>query len=241
MSGATKDDAAARDYEVVSTAAGYDRWAQVYDVEGNALIAVEEARLRGLVGPVSGLRVLDLGCGTGRHTLWLAAQGADVTGVEFSAGMLAAAHAKPGAERVHFIKHDVTERLPFAVGAFDRIVSALVLDHIANVGEFFAECRRVCAPGGFIVASTVHPAMHLRGVIAHFTDPATARDIAPASVQHQISDYVMASQGAGLRIEHLSEHSVDDEAVAQHPRAEKFRAWPIALLMKLVPTGANQP
>ena len=77
--------------------AGYDRWAAVYDHDANPLQALEEPLVRAAVGDARGLAVLDLGCGTGRHALWLAAGGAAVTAVDFSEGMLAEARRKPGA------------------------------------------------------------------------------------------------------------------------------------------------
>ena len=52
--------------------AGYDRWAEVYDSEGNPLVALEESLVREWIAPRPGLRVIDVGCGTGRHALWLA-------------------------------------------------------------------------------------------------------------------------------------------------------------------------
>src|SRR5438552_1792105 len=55
---------------------GYDRWAAVYDGEGNPLVALEEARVATMVGDARGLRVVDVGCGTGRHAVQLAAAGA---------------------------------------------------------------------------------------------------------------------------------------------------------------------
>ena len=48
-----------------------------------------------------------MGCGTGRHALWCAEQGANVTAVDFSEGMLAAAREKPFAERVNFLQLDL--------------------------------------------------------------------------------------------------------------------------------------
>src|SRR5689334_7313819 len=93
---------------------GYDRWAAVYDHDGNPLQGLEEPVVRAAVGDVGGLEVLDLGCGTGRHALWLAAAGARVTAVDFSEGMLAEAIEKPGAEQVRWVAHDLHTPLPFA-------------------------------------------------------------------------------------------------------------------------------
>src|SRR4051812_39166640 len=63
---------------------GYDRWATVYDHDANPLQALEEPKVREAIGNARGLSVLDLGCGTGRHALWLAGMGASVTALDFS-------------------------------------------------------------------------------------------------------------------------------------------------------------
>src|SRR5947209_20082351 len=107
--------------------AGYDRWAAVYDHDANPLQGLEEPVVRAAIGDVRGLAALDLGCGTGRHALWLAGSGAAVTAVDFSDGMLAAARLKPGADVVRFLTHDLHQPLPFAAGEFDLVVSGLVL------------------------------------------------------------------------------------------------------------------
>src|SRR5438105_13335950 len=96
------------------TREGYDRWAEVYDGEGNPLVALEEPLLDRLLGDVHGLAVADIGCGTGRHALRLAAAGAQVSAVDFSEEMLRRARAKPGAAAVDFRRHDLDEPLPFA-------------------------------------------------------------------------------------------------------------------------------
>src|SRR5215212_7758758 len=170
---------------------GYDRWAPVYDHDANPLQALEEPHLRELVGDVRGLSVLDLGCGTGRHTLWLAAAGARVTAVDFAEGMLAEARRKPGAEAVRFLAHDLHDPLPLPDGAFDRVVSRLVLEHLRDLGGFFREARRVLRPGGRAVVSAMHPAMFLRGSQARFTDPASGELVRPGSLPHSVADFVM--------------------------------------------------
>src|SRR4051812_49296456 len=105
--------------EVLPTREGYDRWAATYDTDGNPLIALEEPRVDALLGDLRGLRVLDVGCGTGRHAVRLARAGAVVTAVDFSEAMLAQARAKLGAEHVEFRVHDLSKPLPFEDHGFD--------------------------------------------------------------------------------------------------------------------------
>src|SRR5437762_12940407 len=126
----------------IGTKPGYDRWAEVYDGEGNPLVALEEARVAELVGDARSLRVVDVGCGTGRHAVRLTAAGADVTAVDFSDGMLAQAKKKPGAERVRFVVHDVTTPLPFSDRAFDCALACLVADHVPDLGAFLGDLGR---------------------------------------------------------------------------------------------------
>ncbi len=220
----------------VPTRQGYDRWAGIYDDDGNPLVALEELVAVPLLGPVGGLRAADIGCGTGRHALRMAAAGADVVAADFSAGMLAAARAKPGAERVRWVEHDLAQPLPLDSGAFDRVVCALVLDHVTDVRALMGELRRIVKPaalGGFVLITVMHPAMLLRGVQARFTDPGTGVKVMPASVPNQLSDYVMGAVRAGLTIEHLSEHAVDAALVSAAPRAERHMGWPMLVAMTL--------
>ncbi|MFN0010608.1 MAG: class I SAM-dependent methyltransferase [Phycisphaerales bacterium] len=220
----------------LSTQAGYDRWAGTYDTDGNPLVALEERVALPLMGDVRGLRVADIGCGTGRHALRHAAAGAEVVAVDFSSGMLTAARAKVGAERVRWIEHDLTKPLPLEGGSFHRVICALVFDHVKDLPGLMGELGRIAKPanaGGFVVATIMHPAMMLRGVQARFTDPATGVKTMPASVPNQLSDYVMGAVAAGLTIEHLSEHAVDDELIRIAPRAGNHAGWPMLVVMKL--------
>jgi len=221
--------------EHLPTREGYDRWAAIYDGEDNPLVLLEEQHLIPLLGDVRGLDVVDLGCGTGRHAVRFAAAGARVTAVDFSDGMVAKARRKPGWDRVRFVAHDLTRPLPFADQSFDRVVSCLVLDHIADLAAFFSECRRVCRGDGFVLVSVFHPAMMLRGIQARFTDPETGREVRPTSYANQVSDYVLGVVRSGLRLEHMSEHAVDDELTARSPRSAKYLGWPLLLLLRLRP------
>jgi hypothetical protein len=57
----------------------------------------------------------------------------------------------------------------------------------------------------------------------------------PDSARHarRLSDYVMAATLAGLGIEHMSEHVVDEAFARQSARARKYVGWPLLLLMGL--------
>jgi malonyl-CoA O-methyltransferase len=219
----------------LSTRDGYDRWASIYDDEGNPLIALEEPLVDQLLGDVRNITIADIGCGTGRHAVRLSAAGARVHAIDFSQAMLnkALAKAKVAGADITFKAHDLTQPWPLADGAFDGVVCGLVIDHIADLDAFFGQMRRICRPGGFAVVSVMHPAMMLRGVQARFVDPVTGRETRPQSQPNQISDYVMAATRAGFGFDHLSEHAVDENLAARMERARRYLGWPMLLMMRL--------
>jgi malonyl-CoA O-methyltransferase len=221
--------------EIVPTRAGYDRWAEFYDGDDNPLVLLEEIHIGDLIGDTAGITVADIGCGTGRHTLRLAASGARVTGVDFSEEMLRRASSKAAANGVRLVQHDLAQPLPLPHASFDLVLCCLVLDHISEIRTFFGELRRICRPRGAVVISVMHPAMSLRGVQARFVDPESGRRISPASVEHTMADYLTAAMSAGLVLKSISEHVPDAALLARSPRASKYAGWPMLLLMKFRP------
>jgi ubiquinone/menaquinone biosynthesis C-methylase UbiE len=212
---------------------GYDRWAAVYDHDGNPLQALEGPVIRAAAGDVRGLSVLDMGCGTGRHCVWLVEAGASVTAVDFSEGMLAKARQKPGMEKVRFIAHDLKQPLPLPATSFDLIISGLVLEHMADLQNFFAQIHNVLKPGGKAVVSAMHPAMFLRGTQARFTDPASGELVQPGSIAHPVGAFAMAAVRAGLQLVEIDELAPDAEFAARFPRAAKYIDWPMLVVLSL--------
>ncbi|MFF8449696.1 methyltransferase domain-containing protein [Streptomyces leeuwenhoekii] len=109
------------------------------------------ARRLGLPDGGSGCRVLDLGCGTGASTAALAATlpGADIVGVDASAGMLRRARAKPWPDRVRFV-HAPAEELSRAgvSGPFDAVFAAYLFRNLADPDAVLGTVRGLLAPGG---------------------------------------------------------------------------------------------
>jgi 2-polyprenyl-3-methyl-5-hydroxy-6-metoxy-1,4-benzoquinol methylase len=109
------------------------------------LVAGSQARvLTEAIAPAAGLRVLDVGTGTGRAALLLARAGAVVTGVDASDEMLAVARSRAAEERlaVAFERGDA-HVLAFPARAFDAVVSLRVLMHTPDWRRCLSEYCRV--------------------------------------------------------------------------------------------------
>jgi cyclopropane fatty-acyl-phospholipid synthase-like methyltransferase len=84
---------------------------------------------RELLGSLDGARVLDIGCGTGRNSRWLAQQGATVEGIDLAAPLLE--HVRPTMpESVTLTAVDVL-RDPLPAGQFDLVYDSGCFHHIA--------------------------------------------------------------------------------------------------------------
>ncbi|MFD3683931.1 class I SAM-dependent methyltransferase [Nocardiopsis sp. NPDC058631] len=138
---------------------GYDSFAEAYasDNESNLQNAYyERPAMVALAADVTGRRILDAGCGAGPLAAALRDRGADVTGIDASAEMLALARRRLG-DDTDLRVVDLGGPLPFADGAFDDVVASLVLHYLEDWGPTLAEMRRVLRPGGRLIASVQHP------------------------------------------------------------------------------------
>ena len=127
---------------------GYDAWYET--ALGAAAHRIELRLVAELAAPQPGERALDVGCGTGIYTAWLAEQGLEVTGLDRDPAMLAAARAKaPG---IRLLEGDVTA-LPFAEGEFDLAVAVTLFCFLDGRQQLAAarELVRVVRPGGRVV------------------------------------------------------------------------------------------
>jgi SAM-dependent methyltransferase len=108
------------------------------------------------LGPVSGTRVLDAGCGPGAYAAALLDAGAQVVGFDASAAMVALARTRLG-NRCRIDLARLGEPLPYPGESFDLSVCALAIHYVPDAAAAFAELHRVLRPGGALVLSTHHP------------------------------------------------------------------------------------
>ena len=105
---------------------------------------------------LSGLRVLDIGCGAGLLCEPLSRLGAQMIGVDPSASNIAAAklHAEKGHLSIDYRcttveEMDLRER-------FDIVLAMEVVEHVSDVGLFLSRCAAMLKPGGMMVVSTIN-------------------------------------------------------------------------------------
>jgi SAM-dependent methyltransferase len=107
----------------------------------------------------TGLRLLDVGCGTGHHMARLAATGFEVAGVDGSDEMLVRARERNPSARLE--RADVG-LLPFPDQSFDFVLSVEVLRYLKSPQQALGEMRRVLRPGGVCLV-TAAPLLSLNG------------------------------------------------------------------------------
>ena len=123
------------------------RWKSPHEKLGPLAAAMRERGMR---------RVLDLGCGGGRHLVYLASQGFEIYGTDVDPHGLACARGWLAQEGrpVHLAVADM-EALPYPGGFFAAVVSTYVIHHnvVEGIQRTLAGVRRVLQPGGWFFAT----------------------------------------------------------------------------------------
>jgi 2-polyprenyl-3-methyl-5-hydroxy-6-metoxy-1,4-benzoquinol methylase len=133
----------------------YDAWVRVTPLADDPIFQATRA----LIGPVAGLRICDLACGQGWFARVLAAEGADVLGVDQSTKLLAiarrAAEESPG--RVDYLRASVSDPEILPNERFDGVLCHMALMDIADLAPALRNVARLLRAGGWFVFSVLHP------------------------------------------------------------------------------------
>jgi ubiquinone/menaquinone biosynthesis C-methylase UbiE len=188
-----------------AVAAAYDEWAETYDTDLNRTRELAAKILRQVDLRINGRNVIEVGCGTGQNTLWLAQNAASIVGLDFSEGMLRQARSRVHDSRVRFIQHDVRVPWPLADDSADIVITMLILEHVEHLEPFFAEAARALSNHGELFISELHPTRQLMGKQAQFTSGKTGQRHRVQAFLHQTEDYIKAGLACGFELVNMGQ------------------------------------
>ena len=218
-----------------NTLKAYSQAAANYDAEPNSVLFTETGTVLAMLELSREDRLLDAACGTGKYVQAGLRAGADCAGLDFSDEMLAQAAAKcPGAR---FTRHDLMALpLPFAAGAFTKIVLAHALWHVGGIAELFADFARLLAPGGRLVVSVTHPGASFKSFEYRAEDLPGGEEIDLSAERHRYSqaEIEAAALAAGLRPAAAGTIPVDERLrpVLVPAAYERVKGTPLILALR---------
>ncbi len=191
--------------DLLEVKAGYEAWAAHYDQVENATRDLDALVVRRLLGDSRAEDVLEIGCGTGKNTVFLVERFARVTALDFSGAMLEQARAKLGPDAARFIQHDILQPWPLETARFDLATCNLILEHIEDLRPVYREAARVLRPAGRFLLCEIHPYRQLRGAQAQYSEPSSDAGVPIRAYRHSVSEYATRGLEAGFRIAHVGE------------------------------------
>ena len=182
----------------------YNEWSDSYDADKNLTRDLDQQVTREALANLNFNSILEIGCGTGKNTAFLAQIGTSVHALDFSQGMIEKAKEKVLAKNVRFSMADITDRWTFEDRSFDLIVCNLVLEHIEDLSFIFSETARVLQSKGRFFISELHPFKQYEGKKARFYK--SEETIEVDAFAHHISDFLEAATSNGLTLIKLNEY-----------------------------------
>lgn len=197
----------------------YNEWSDIYDSNPNLTRDLDSTVTRALLAGRRFESILELGCGTGKNTVFFAQIGRRVHALDFSEGMIRKAKIKVEAANVRFEKADLTKRWPCNDRTYDLISCNLVLEHIQDLPHIFSEAARTLKTDGQFLVDELHPFRQYAGTKARFERGKEVVEV--DAFVHHISDFTQAASANGLELVALNEYWHEEDA-GKPPRLVSF-------------------
>lgn len=201
--------------KIMNVQNAYNEWADQYDTNLNKTRDMEALVLRETLGSLVFSSCLEIGCGTGKNTVWLQTKATQVVAVDFSEEMLSKAKEKISQPNVQFLQADINEPWHFVQQPFDVVSFSLVLEHIEDLTAIFKKVAEALSPNGHVYIAELHPFKQYSGSKARFETAAGTQVV--TCFNHHVSDFVIAAKKAGLELVGIDEY-FDDQDRNQIPR-----------------------
>lgn len=197
----------------------YNQWSSSYDEVENKTRDLEKiAGQRVLTGLNTGT-VIELGCGTGKNTSWLAEAATHLTAVDFSEDMMAVAKGKIRRDNVVFQQADISQPWTFTDRKADLVTCSLILEHIEDLHTVFQQVRDHLRDNGHFYVCELHPFKQYSGSKARFDTPAGTKVL--RCYVHHLTDYLEAAAASSLSLADVREW-FDNEDRSGMPRLISF-------------------
>jgi SAM-dependent methyltransferase len=191
----------------METRDAYNSWAASYDSDMNKTRDLEATAIRSVLGDKLFGQTLEIGCGTGKNTAWLAEKSKGMIAVDFSTSMLEKAKQKIQSSKIRFLQVDITK--PWALGKVDLISCSLVLEHIEDIDFVFQQAAESLSSGGRFYLCELHPYKQLQGSRAKFEQDGNTLQL--EYFVHHVSAFHDAARQNGLACDQLQEWFDDGE------------------------------
>ena len=188
----------------MGVAASYKAWSEIYDTNDNKTRDLEGVSLKETLSSLSFDRCLEIGCGTGKNTVWLEAKATHITAVDLSTEMMEKAKLKVQTDKVSFIIADINNDWFFANEQYDLATFSLVLEHIQNLDAVFKKLSKYIQPSGYVYIGELHPFKQYAGSQARFNT--TSGEQLVDAYTHHISDFTTTGSKHGFNIVLVKEY-----------------------------------
>lgn len=197
----------------------YNNWAASYDQMENKTRDLEKIAAKKTLENLSYSNVVEIGCGTGKNTIWIAEKADQLIGLDFSNEMLTKAKQKFQSSNVDFIETDITRPWKVEDNWADLITCSLTLEHIEDLHFVFNEAAKKLIPGGHFFVCELHPFRQYKGSQAKFEQGGKERKL--DVFLHHLSDYTTAASKNNLKLIKMEEW-FDDANREALPRLISF-------------------
>ena len=176
----------------------YNTWAHQYDKNINTTRDLDTTVTKNSLSKIDFIKVLELGCGSGKNTEWLITKADRLVGLDFSKNMLDLARKKIKNDKVTFINTDINKNWPVNDNSFDLATINLTLEHIEILDHVFNSLFMKLTQGGKCFVCELHPKKQLAGSRAQFEE--NGIEVVLDVFQHSEQDYIQNAKKAGFNL-----------------------------------------
>jgi len=197
----------------------YNSWASSYDTNQNKTRDLDGVSTIKMLSKYKFEHVLELGCGTGKNTLWLNGKAKKIIGLDFSEEMLAKAKEKINNPNVSFLKANLLKPWNVKDEFADLVTSSLTLEHIKDLNVIFKEAYTKLKPNGIFFINELHPFKQYMGSKARYESEKGTEVLEVYT--HHISEYLNSAKNNGFLLEEIDEQ-FDELEEHEIPRLISF-------------------